>query len=97
VLSHESYHNFQGIIRKDSPNGPTTDNVITFFFNNCIAYFLDRTRFVGITTTRKTTLEQNRSDQTFKLELTNITSKIPHVPPTDFAKIKMYDIIKRKI
>jgi len=32
VLAHKSYLNFQGIIRKDSPNGPTTDNVTTFFF-----------------------------------------------------------------
>jgi len=31
VLPHESYLNFQGIIRKDSLNGPTTDNVTTFF------------------------------------------------------------------
>jgi len=30
VLPHESYLNFQGIIRKDSPNGPTTDNVTTY-------------------------------------------------------------------
>jgi len=29
-----------------------------------------------------------------KLEITNITWKIPHVTPSDFAKIKMYDIIK---
>jgi len=31
VLPHESYLNFQGIIRKDSPNEPTTDNVTTFY------------------------------------------------------------------
>jgi len=30
VLPHESYLHFQGIIRNDSPNGPTTDNVTTF-------------------------------------------------------------------
>jgi len=30
VLPHESYLNFQGIIRIDSPNGPTTDNITTF-------------------------------------------------------------------
>jgi len=65
VLSHESYLNFQGIIRKKSPNGPATDNVTTFFFNNCMAYFLDeiryeingceidKTRFVNMTTTLK--------------------------------------------
>jgi len=63
VLPHESYLNFQGIIRKDSPNGPTTENVTTFFKNNSMAYFLDeikyeinkcgidKTRFVGMTTT----------------------------------------------
>jgi len=28
------------------------------------------------------------------LEMMNITWKIPHVTPSDFAKIKMYDIIK---
>jgi len=39
-------------------------------------------------------LEQTRSDQTFKLEMTNITWKNPHVNPSYFAKIKMYDIIK---
>jgi len=39
-------------------------------------------------------LEQSRNEQTFKLEMSNITWKIPHVTPTDFANIKMYDIIK---
>jgi len=65
VLPHERYLNFQGIIRKDSPNGPTTDNVITFLKNNCMAYFLDeikyeingcgtgRTRFFGMTANLK--------------------------------------------
>jgi len=65
VLPHESYLNFQGIIKKDSPNGPTTDNVTIFFKNNCMAYFLDeikyeiigceidKTRFVGMTTKPK--------------------------------------------
>jgi len=38
--------------------------------------------------------EQIRNEQTFKLEMTNITCKIPHVTPSDFAKFKMYDIIK---
>jgi len=32
--------------------------------------------------------------KTFKLEITNITWKIPHVTPSKFAKIMMYDIIK---
>jgi len=40
-IKQESYFNFQGIIRKDSPNGHTTDNVTTFFFNNCMVYVLD--------------------------------------------------------
>jgi len=31
VLPYESYNSFQGIFRKDSTNGPTTDNVTTFF------------------------------------------------------------------
>jgi len=65
VLPHENYLNFQGILRKDSPNGLTTDNVTTFFLNNCMAYFLDeikyetngceidKSRFVGMTTTLK--------------------------------------------
>jgi len=39
-------------------------------------------------------LEQSRNEQTFKLEMTNIAWKIFHVTPTDFANIKMYDIIK---
>jgi len=38
--------------------------------------------------------EQNRNEQTFQLEMTNVTWKIPHVTPSDFGKIKMYDIIK---
>jgi len=42
VLLHKNYLNFQGIIRKDSPNGPTIDNVTTFFLNNCMTYFLDK-------------------------------------------------------
>jgi len=33
--------------------------------------------------------EQTRNEQTFKLEMTNITWKIRHVTPSDFAKIKM--------
>jgi len=45
VLPHESYLNFQGIIRKDHPNGPTTDIVNTFFTNNCMAYFLDEIKY----------------------------------------------------
>jgi len=65
VLPHESCPNFQGSIRKDYPNWPTTDNVTTFFFKYCMAYYLDeikyeingceidRTRFVGMTTTLK--------------------------------------------
>jgi len=31
--------------------------------------------------------EQTRIEQTFKLEMTNITWKIPHVTPSDVAKI----------
>jgi len=38
--------------------------------------------------------EQTRNEQPFKLEMTNITWKVPHVTPSDFAKINMYDIIK---
>jgi len=38
--------------------------------------------------------EQTRNEQTFKVEMTNITWTIPHITPSDFAKIKMYDIIK---
>jgi len=38
--------------------------------------------------------KQTRNEKTFKLEMKNITWKIPHVSPSDFAKIKMYDIIK---
>jgi len=38
--------------------------------------------------------EQSRNEQTFKLEMTNTAWKISHVTPSDFAKIKMYDIIK---
>jgi len=61
VLPRESYLNFQGIFRKDSPNGLTIDKVTTFFKKICMANFLDainyeinaceidRTRFVGIT------------------------------------------------
>jgi len=41
--------------------------------------------------------EQSRNEQTFKLERTNITWKIPHVTPSDSAKIKKYDIIKRGV
>jgi len=65
VLPHESNLNFQGIFRKGSPNGPTTDNVTTFFKNIGMAYLLDeikyeingceidKTRFVGKSTTLK--------------------------------------------
>jgi len=38
--------------------------------------------------------KQIRNEQTFKLEMTNITWKIHHVTPSDFEKFKMYDIIK---
>jgi len=38
--------------------------------------------------------EQTRNEQTFKLEMTSLTWKIPLVTPSDFAKIKMCDIIK---
>jgi len=38
--------------------------------------------------------EQTRNEQAFKLEMTNITWKIPHVTASDFAKFKMYDVIK---
>jgi len=47
VLPHESFLNFHGIIRKDSPNGPPTNNATTFFLilvwqiNGCE---IDRTR-----------------------------------------------------
>jgi len=41
--------------------------------------------------------EQTRNEQTFKVEMTNITWKIPHVTPSGFAKIKMYDFIKSVI
>jgi len=37
--------------------------------------------------------EQTRNEKTFKLEMTNIAWKM-YVTPSDFAKIKMYDIIK---
>jgi len=65
MLPHESYLNFQGSIRKYLPNGLTTDNVTSFFLNNCMAFFLDeikyetngreidKSRFVGMTTTLK--------------------------------------------
>jgi len=33
--------------------------------------------------------QQTRNEQTFKLEMTNITWKIPHVTPSDLGKIKM--------
>jgi len=39
-------------------------------------------------------LEQTRNEQTFKLQITNKTWKIPHITLSDFTKIKMYDIIK---
>jgi len=38
--------------------------------------------------------ELNRNKLSFKLEMRNITWKICHVTQRDFAKIKMYDIIK---
>jgi len=38
--------------------------------------------------------EQSRNEQTFKPEMMNITWKIPHVTPNDFAIIKMYDMKK---
>jgi len=38
--------------------------------------------------------KQSRNELTFKLEITNIAWKISHVTPSDFAKIKKYDIIK---
>jgi len=40
VLPHESYLNFQGILRKNSLNGPTTDNVTPSFKNNCMDVIL---------------------------------------------------------
>jgi len=40
VRPNESYFIFQGVIRKDSPNGLTTDSASTFFLNNCRAFFL---------------------------------------------------------
>jgi len=39
-------------------------------------------------------LEQSKNEQSFKLEMTNKAWKIPHITPSDLAKIKMYDIIK---
>jgi len=36
-------------------------------------------------------------NKTFKLEMTNITCKIPHITPSDFEKIKIYDIIKNGV
>jgi len=42
-------------------------------------------------------LNKSEINKTFRLEMTNITSKIRHVTPSDFAKIKMYDIIKSGI
>jgi len=38
--------------------------------------------------------EQARNEQTFKLEMKNITWKVGHVTPSNFAKYKIYDIIK---
>jgi len=38
--------------------------------------------------------EQTRNKQTFKLEVTNTTWKVPHATTSDFAKTKMCDIIK---
>jgi len=38
--------------------------------------------------------EQSRNEQTFKLDMMNIAWKIYHVTPSDFTKIKIYDIIK---
>lgn len=37
---------------------------------------------------------QEVSNVKYQMEITNITWKIPHVTPSDSAKIKMYDIIK---
>jgi len=37
--------------------------------------------------------EQTRNDQTFKLEMTNITWKIPHITPSDFAKIILLKVV----
>jgi len=39
-------------------------------------------------------LNKSEINKTFKLEMTNITWKIPHVTSSDFANLKMYDIIK---
>jgi len=39
-------------------------------------------------------LNKSGMNKTFKLEMTIITWKIFHVTPSDFAKIKTYDIIK---
>jgi len=38
-------------------------------------------------------LNKSEMNKTFKLEVTNITWKFYHLTPSDFAKIKMYDII----
>jgi len=38
--------------------------------------------------------EQTRNEQTFTMEMTNLTWKVAHVTPSNFAKMKMYDIIK---
>jgi len=39
-------------------------------------------------------LNKSVINKTIKLEMTNVTWKIPNVTPNDFPKIKMYDIIK---
>jgi len=47
-----------------------------------------------LTTNLGDVFEQSRNEHTFKLEVTNIAWKISHVTPSDFVKIKMYDILK---
>nr|XP_044250259.1 uncharacterized protein LOC123003054 [Drosophila takahashii] len=173
VLPHESYLNFQGVVKRVAADGTsTTDNIEVTFRNNCMANFIDeiryeingyeidRTRFVGMSSTLKNYLSESRQDSrkllnagwsggndiitkgnfnfslplknvmgfaedyrkvllnckhelillltknlddvyvknkanhTYVLEMTNISWKIPHVTPSDAAKIKMYDIIK---
>jgi len=42
-------------------------------------------------------LNKTEMNKTFKLEMTNITCKIPHITPSDFEKIKIYDIIKNGV
>jgi hypothetical protein len=173
VLPHESLINFHGIISKVKDDGSLeTGNITAKLRNNCMAYFLDeiryeingveidRTRFVGTTSTIKNYVYLNQleskklfnsgwtgsgdftspsyfefslplknllgfaedfkkvilnckhelvllisknmnevyetahGNNNFRMEMLSITWKIPHITPSDSAKIKLYDIIK---